>query len=1123
MKYLVTNCWSKFYDEEKKRFNGEMFEKLVEYLLIKQYGAQVWTPTQQTWDGKKDFYREYYLDNEKFYDWAECKMYKESLSINVLTPTLIMSTLKPVNEIIFFSYSSLNENAKDILCEFAATHHKNVKVYDDEKLEELIIQSLEDNALDEFFCDIPSSLSKHTNSIISCKEKIYLPLSGERYTAHTFQKCSVKLFEVLEISAIIENLTSSSQKINCSLDLKSSYHFFEGPEKKMYYEEQRILLPGELITITFPLRIINYIDILHLPSIHIYIDNHYFCDLDSKCKMSWLVNSPFIGRQDSLEALQNSFSRKSFSVLCLYGRSGVGKTRFMKEIQCRYAMSHSNTIFISSQQVNKYCLTWIKKVFSCLYVLPLVEVENLNGNFQMNTDSEIIAALLYNTHFDFNSNYKILARILLHKLSETNTMLFIDNVQDFDNNTIAFLNEVLNYSDINLNKQLILSFNQDFIAPNSSAQQLLERLKLLEKDDSIRNNCIEIKNFKKEHALLYIKHCLQLTYDSQNSILNNEYIINKMLEITKGNPLFLEQIMLGLCQEKVISYNQGICLLNDENKLYSYLCTIPNDINMYLSRRIKSIKNMYSHKWPKIKQALCVLTFFEEISSFLLEDILDEDYIIEILISLGIIKLEDNITFYHPLIFKYFQGAQYVPKKELMKNIYQNIESHCLVNKYPAQYYICYLSCNKGTRTILKAAITELLDNHIPPEYIIRYSDILLARLSTHNKTDLLKEEQLIDYYTSYCYSSVRTNTYSEAIKRYQQIYDEYLQKYSCFLKAGYAYGNFIMNYQNTLLTINDNKKVIQLGEYFLSNINKFSFSNGEQERICATICNRLHVAYNRVEKHLANLPYSQNAFENLSFALKYARNNNDQRRIIQNMIDFGNMYFCANIELELAFDAWKEAEKIYSQSPKILKNLTEQIYFHKAIADTLNTDFEIALNDIENICSDYTRTLPNPFYFIKANLLKTAILIMQQKWNCAEKQLLIVEEICQTYNYSKGYPICAEFHAILEECYFHNTKNACFYYQKAFMLHSHLLCTSVEQEKHASLFLYLASKIKKHGGVLTEEQYYLNIKCYSLREQLNNIFTSLECNTEKVITPFLQTKLQYWCSALNINLPIII
>lgn len=129
---------------------GVRFEDLVEELLKEMFKSEKWYRTGTSYDGKKDFA---YPDNPETPDlkWAECKNYKDNLSINIISPTLVMGAIDEIKSIIFFSYSELNENAVEGLLRYIQITGTEIKIYDGLILESLIYEHRKAPNISKFF------------------------------------------------------------------------------------------------------------------------------------------------------------------------------------------------------------------------------------------------------------------------------------------------------------------------------------------------------------------------------------------------------------------------------------------------------------------------------------------------------------------------------------------------------------------------------------------------------------------------------------------------------------------------------------------------------------------------------------------------------------------------------------------------------------------------------------------------------------------------------------------------------------------------------------------------------------------------------------------------------------
>ncbi len=84
-----------------------------------------WRETGGSHDHNRDFWL--HLSDQNL--WAECKNYSNTISMNILAPTLVMAQIYEVNEILFFSRSNINRFAKDKILAYGEKTHKTIRFF----------------------------------------------------------------------------------------------------------------------------------------------------------------------------------------------------------------------------------------------------------------------------------------------------------------------------------------------------------------------------------------------------------------------------------------------------------------------------------------------------------------------------------------------------------------------------------------------------------------------------------------------------------------------------------------------------------------------------------------------------------------------------------------------------------------------------------------------------------------------------------------------------------------------------------------------------------------------------------------------------------------------------------
>ena len=276
--------WSHFMDIDSQtnqiKHNGLEFEKLVYRLLEEMYSNTTieWKPTQTTHDGNKAFSA---ITNDNIY-WAECKNYKTTIDLKTLAATLVMAEIENVNKILFFCYSSINENTKTKLIHYSKSTNKIIYFYDGNLLDQLILK-YQEKILPEFFPEF--SKNKISNDDITPVILCYVERNPFLDKTCSFKLDSLdelqdlQLGEIIGIHLIVTN-NNLNQKIDCvfKLDFKNLEKSFEILDdakaiKRGVYCKEISILSGETIHTVIFLKLQNHAPIVHLPIVKCVI-NH---------------------------------------------------------------------------------------------------------------------------------------------------------------------------------------------------------------------------------------------------------------------------------------------------------------------------------------------------------------------------------------------------------------------------------------------------------------------------------------------------------------------------------------------------------------------------------------------------------------------------------------------------------------------------------------------------------------------------------------------------------------------------------------------------------------------------------------------------------------------------------
>lgn len=253
--------WNNFLKCDK--YDGIAFEDLIEELLTLMYGIK-WKRTLPTHDGNRDFFLN--LNNKTF--WAECKNYREKISLKTLAPTLVMAQVCNANSILFFSRSEINPFAKEKITAYGCKTDKQIFFFDGELLERIILKY--NSSLPSIYQIHVATIedAENTNNIFKVSEFFFPSLLSKLVTSEDDYKCyrdatSIHYNEIFSLLLVIAN--NGIEKAEVAI------FFAEDNRDRFYYEyldkdispestplKKFILDPGESTAVSFNLRVTKF-------------------------------------------------------------------------------------------------------------------------------------------------------------------------------------------------------------------------------------------------------------------------------------------------------------------------------------------------------------------------------------------------------------------------------------------------------------------------------------------------------------------------------------------------------------------------------------------------------------------------------------------------------------------------------------------------------------------------------------------------------------------------------------------------------------------------------------------------------------------------------------------------
>lgn len=521
--------WELIINKSDANGKGILFENLIEKLLIAMFPKETWKRTEISHDGKRDFVypADDFLPEEK---WAECKNYSDNLSINVISPTLIIGAIENIDQIYFFSYSKLNDNAIDGILKFSNFSKKIIKVFDGDLLESLICKYHKINGIGDFFPNtdfntafsfleskcirVLSSLRDHNGQKISTEHVFEL---GESFNLNiTVQNLSLKTCKFkIEVLINKENVLSLNKYV-----FEDSISFAEIKEKNINIQT---LKQGKVS-----------IDINIIPALHNENSTTHkikkTINITEESYLFWTGDRAFKTRDKCFDHLL----KYNEVPLIIGSKSGAGKSTLLNIINSENNIQAKYTVINLDLELSR---SYGAK--NMLYqTLNLIEDEKVPYS-QCEDQKKYISVLLT----DYAKSANMISQNLMKLYNAKKPFLFIiDDVQKINR---AYIEVICELNSISSSQQkpiyYVFALNTDLLSLDS----LIIRLNWDKNYGNNKYEYIELSYFNKTEIISFFKHKFGL------------FEIDKFFENYENeiSPLEIQSFSSYIVNKHIISYN----------------------------------------------------------------------------------------------------------------------------------------------------------------------------------------------------------------------------------------------------------------------------------------------------------------------------------------------------------------------------------------------------------------------------------------------------------------------------------------------------------------------------------------------------------------------------------------
>lgn len=788
MKYFNNNGWNAYllgYLKEAKKSKkdlpeetnkGIQFEILVEYLLGQMFpdGDLTFKNTKCSHDGNKDFWA---IDAANEVWWAECKNYTPNIALTQLAPTLVMAEINQVRHLMFFSYSSLNDNLKKRIAQYSSKYNKEIFLYDDEALEQLIF------SYDPKFIHKKYNFKNNKNS-----EKLETIFFNEINASVVTKNSFDENYEIKELNVgsiydlnviLINRHPNDDLKVKVTIvdDESNLYFNFLNKNSNMplnEWEDEIILKPNQIALAKYSVLVTRENSKLALPKLLVTYEkkgeSHQEASTQNKYYIcNWNKKVVLIGKQ--YEEIINQFSlecKKQLSLLLVYGTGGTGKTRVLEECKAKLINNHFNIInFIGFDQNATWKDVVIEIAFQVfgfekeLATSILIEAkEIILPNSKEPLKSKIIDFLRALKKGKSINNLDEYYEVIFSAMSRNKYAIIIDNLQSYSSEILTFLKKMIQYLGTHITRKnsfsLLMSLNTSLVYENEYLDFIASVQTATCSNDSVGIACENIIGFaKEEQAITYLQALLCL----DDYPLNYKYL-KEVLSKSSLKPKYIELVASRLFQEECVQISNNRGIITDKVRFKEVIEQIPSKYEEAFCSNFEHLRTANQSLESDLKDILACTYFFNILTKRLISLFQLNINVISELCRKGIIKKcnelsDDTYEFEHDLV-----------EMTIYERIYPDLLEHAifLIMEHSEVYetalksqYEQYMLCKLFSKQISKEELITIYKKkeriQINNKFIFKFYSYFIDNL-----IELKKEFNNITfiYYMSDCCKYVR-------------------------------------------------------------------------------------------------------------------------------------------------------------------------------------------------------------------------------------------------------------------------------------------------------------------------------------------------------------------------------
>lgn len=765
MKYIKKDDWDTYLldhlneapksvrDQLPKNPNqGIKFEVAVECLLNQMFYEKelFFQNTRLSHDGSKDFWA---LDKSNEVWWAECKNYTPNIALTQLAPTLIMAEINQVSHLLFFSYSPLNTNLKKKIAQYSNKYDKEIFLYDDEALEQIIFLYDKEFLYRKKRYDLVEHLEKlETIFFNEINASVIRPNAYNQY----YEIKELHVGGIYDLNVILINRYQDTElkvKITIADNPCNSYFVFLNKDSNIPLDEwsnEVILKPNQILLVKCSVLAQKEGDGIVLPQVLVtYGQNgtlHHKKDIQNKgyvCR--WNKKVVLIGKH--YEDIIYNFGqecKKRLCILLVYGTGGTGKTRILEECKIKLIKNQFNIInFIGFDNG----ASWKDVVFEISFQVFGLEKDLASTIFCEMDDivlpncdeplkNKIISFLRLLRKEEVVDNLEEYYEIIFSEMCRNKYAIIIDNLQSYSPEIITFITKMIQFMGNHMKRKssfaLLLSLNTALAYDKNYLDFASSFQTIVGSNDNAGILFENITGFtKEEQAITYLKTLLCL----DEYPLNYKYL-KEVLKSSSLKPKYIELVAGRLLQEECIHLENNKGIITDALRLQRVLEHIPCEYEEAFCSNFEHMQSVYSKWGEDFKDILSCTYFFNVLSQNIINLFkLNKDVILQ-LHKRDILKRSETFPenvyeFEHDLVEKTICEKIYPDLMEHAISLilkHSDIYEHSLKGQY-GQYVLCKLFSGNVSKEELLSIYANREQMQITSKFIYKFYFYLVDNL----------------------------------------------------------------------------------------------------------------------------------------------------------------------------------------------------------------------------------------------------------------------------------------------------------------------------------------------------------------------------------------------------------